>query len=60
MKGGLRVLRHVKFTPMKVAIENHRGLLRLRWNCPETGKRKNLALGVDDSTTGAKTQGFSP
>jgi integrase len=38
--------------PMKVTIENHRGLLRLRWNCPETGKRNNLALGVEDSTTG--------
>jgi integrase len=24
----------------------------LRWTCPETGKRKNLALGVDESPTG--------
>jgi integrase len=56
MKGGLRVLRHdiftPIFTPMKVTIENHRGLLRLRWNCPETGKRRTLPLGTEDSTTG--------
>jgi RNase P subunit RPR2 len=56
MKGGLRVLRHGKFTPiftpMKVTIETHRSALRLRWTCPDTGKRKNLALGVEDSTTG--------
>jgi integrase len=37
---------------MKVTIENLEGRLRLRWTCPETGKRKNLALGVDNSTTG--------
>jgi integrase len=37
---------------MKVTIENLEGRLRLRWTCPQTGKRKNLALGVDDSTTG--------
>jgi integrase len=37
---------------MKVTIENLEGRLRLRWACPETGKRKNLALGVDESTTG--------
>ena len=37
---------------MKVTIENIEGRLRLRWTCPDTGKRKNLALGVDDSTTG--------
>jgi integrase len=37
---------------MKVTIENLEGRLRLRWTCPETGKRKNLALGVDESTTG--------
>jgi integrase len=37
---------------MKVTIENLNGRLRLRWTCPETGKRKNLALGVEDSTTG--------
>ena len=37
---------------MKVTIENLEGRLRLRWTCPETGKRKNLALGVNDSTTG--------
>jgi integrase len=37
---------------MKVTIENLEGRLRLRWTCPDTGKRKNLALGVDDSTTG--------
>jgi integrase len=37
---------------MKVTIENLEGRLRLRWTCPETGKRKNLGLGVDDSTTG--------
>jgi integrase len=50
------VLRHDSFTPiftpMKVTIETHRTKLRLRWTCPETGKRRNLALGVDDSTTG--------
>jgi integrase len=40
------------FTPMKITIEKHQQKLRLRWNCPETGKRKNLALGVEDSTTG--------
>jgi integrase len=37
---------------MKVTIENLEGRLRLRWTCPDTGKRKNLALGVEDSTTG--------
>ena len=37
---------------MKVTIENLKGRLRLRWTCPETGKRKNLALGVDDCNTG--------
>jgi integrase len=37
---------------MKVTIENLNGRLRLRWTCPETGKRKNLALGVEESTTG--------
>jgi integrase len=37
---------------MKVTIENLEGRLRLRWTCPETGKRKTLALGMDDSTTG--------
>jgi integrase len=37
---------------MKVTIENLEGRLRLRWTCPETGKRKNLALGVDESNTG--------
>jgi integrase len=37
---------------MKVTIENLEGRLRLRWTCPETGKRKNLALGVNDSNTG--------
>ena len=37
---------------MKVTIENLEGRLRLRWTCPDTGKRKNLALGVNDSTTG--------
>jgi integrase len=36
---------------MKVTIENLKGRLRLRWTCPETGKPKNLALGVEDSTT---------
>ena len=34
------------------AFENLEGRLRLRWTCPETGKRKTLALGMDDSTTG--------
>jgi hypothetical protein len=34
------------------AVENLEGRLRLRWICPETGKRRTLALGVDDSTTG--------
>jgi integrase len=37
---------------MKVTIENLNGRLRLRWTCPEIGKRKNLALGVDESPTG--------
>jgi integrase len=37
---------------MKVTIENIEGRLRLRWTCPETGKRKTLALGVNDSNTG--------
>jgi integrase len=37
---------------MKVTIENLEGRLRLRWTCPETGKRKTLAVGMDDSTTG--------
>jgi integrase len=37
---------------MKVTIESHDNRLRLRWSCPETGKRKTLALGMDDSTTG--------
>jgi integrase len=37
---------------MKVTIENHQGRLRLRWTCPETGKRKTLALGVADCNTG--------
>lgn len=37
---------------MKVTIELHQHKLRLRWTCPETGKRRNLALGVEDSTTG--------
>ncbi len=37
---------------MKVTIENLEGRLRLRWTCPETGKRKTLALGIEDSTTG--------
>ncbi|MFM2303245.1 MAG: hypothetical protein RLZZ135_654 [Cyanobacteriota bacterium] len=56
MKGRLRVFRHDTFTPiftpMKVTIEKHQNKLRLRWTCPETGKRRPLALGVDDSTTG--------
>jgi integrase len=56
MKGWLGVFRHDTFTPiftpMKVTIEPHQNKLRLRWSCPETGKRKTLALGVDDSTTG--------
>jgi integrase len=37
---------------MKVTIENLNGRLRLRWTCPETGKRKTLALGLDDGNTG--------
>jgi integrase len=37
---------------MKVTIENLDGRLRLRWTCPETGKRTNLSLRVDDSPTG--------
>jgi integrase len=37
---------------MKVTIENLNGRLRLRWTCPETGKRKNLALGLNDGNTG--------
>jgi integrase len=56
IKGWLGVFRHDTFTPiftpMKVTIELHQDKLRLRWTCPEKGKRKNLALGVDDSTTG--------
>jgi integrase len=56
MKRWLGVFRHDSFTPiftpMKITIENHRSLLRLRWTCPHTGKRNNLALGVEDSTTG--------
>jgi hypothetical protein len=37
---------------MKVTIENLKGRLRLRWTCPETGKRKNLALGLNDGISG--------
>jgi integrase len=37
---------------MKVTIENLEGRLRLRWTCPETGKRKNLALGLNDGISG--------
>jgi integrase len=37
---------------MKVTIENLNGRLRLRWTCPETGKRKTLALGLADGNTG--------
>jgi integrase len=37
---------------MKVTIENLEGRLRLRWVCPHTGKRKNLALGQNDCTSG--------
>jgi hypothetical protein len=37
---------------MKVTIENLEGRLRLRWRCPITGKRKTLALGIDDGNTG--------
>ncbi len=37
---------------MKVTIELHQNKLRLRWICPEIGKRKNLPLGVENSTTG--------
>jgi integrase len=37
---------------MKVTIENLEGRLRLRWICPERGNRRNLHLGVEDSTTG--------
>ena len=40
------------FTPVKITIEKHQNKLRLRWTCPETGKRQTLALGMDDSTTG--------
>jgi hypothetical protein len=39
------------FTPMKVTIELHQDKLRLRWNCPETGRRRNLHLGLEDSDT---------
>ncbi len=56
MKGWLGVFRHDSFTPiftpMKITIEKHQHKLRLRWTCPETGRRKNLSLGVEDSTTG--------
>lgn len=35
------------------AVENLEGRLRLRWTCPETGKkRKNLALGLNDGISG--------
>ena len=34
------------------AVENLKGKLRLRWTCPETGKRRNLHLGLDDCNTG--------
>lgn len=37
------------FTTIKVTIENHRGLLRLRFN---DGKRRCLLLGVADSLIG--------
>jgi integrase len=40
------------FTPMKVTIELHQTKLRLRWRCPETGRRRNLPLGVEDSKAG--------
>jgi diadenosine tetraphosphate (Ap4A) HIT family hydrolase len=40
------------YSKITVTVENHDGRLRLRWTYPETGKRKNLALGVDDSNTG--------
>ena len=48
---------HDSFTPiftplMKVTIEQKKGRLLLRWTCPATGQRKNLAIGVEDSTTG--------
>jgi integrase len=58
MKGWLGVFRYDTFTPIftpmkvTVTIELHQNKLRLRWTCPHTGKRKNLALGVEDSTTG--------
>ena len=35
-----------------MANENFDGRLRLRWTCPETGKRKNLALGLNDGISG--------
>jgi hypothetical protein len=41
---------------MKVTIENQDDRLRLRWTCPETGKRKTLALGVADCNTVPETQ----
>jgi hypothetical protein len=34
---------------MKVTIEKHRGLLRLRWN---DGNRRSLPLGIADSPVG--------
>jgi integrase len=37
---------------MKVTIENLNNRLRLRWVCPETGKRRTLALGLNDGNTG--------
>jgi integrase len=33
-------------------LRTHQNKLRLRWTCPNTGKRKTLSLGVEDSTTG--------
>jgi integrase len=57
MKGWLGVFRHDTFTPIftlmkvTVTIELHQNKLRLRWSCPETGKRKNLHLGMEDSDT---------
>jgi integrase len=39
---------------MKVFIENHRGLLRLRWSDGTGPKRRRLHLGIPDSPIGRK------
>jgi hypothetical protein len=60
IKGWLGVFRHGTFTPfftplMKVTVtlepkEDVPGRLRLRWICPTQGRRRTLALGLDNSS----------